>query len=134
MPSIPLNPVLYEKAKKIVYAQYTKPSAYRSGALVKKYKELGGTYSDTSKKSIDDKPLKRWQSNEKWLNLNALLKGEELPCGVTYKGQKEKTVCRPKYKVSEKTPKPLALELTSSQIKKAIKIKNEGKKINWKKL
>lgn len=42
-----LDPDIYERAKKIVYAQYKKPSAYRSGALVKKYKQLGGRYKDT---------------------------------------------------------------------------------------
>jgi hypothetical protein len=34
---------LYEKAKATVYAIYKKPSAFRSGALVKEYKRLGGT-------------------------------------------------------------------------------------------
>jgi len=40
--AIPINKELYEKAKEIVYKQYSKPSAYRSGALVKKYKSMGG--------------------------------------------------------------------------------------------
>jgi hypothetical protein len=52
----PADPTLYEKAKKIVYAQYSKPSAYRSGALIKKYKEMGGTFIEDGK----EKPLKRW--------------------------------------------------------------------------
>jgi len=56
-----LDPDIYEKAKKIVYAQYKKPSAYRSGALVKKYTELGGRYKDTT----SGRELKRW-FKEKW--------------------------------------------------------------------
>jgi len=47
----PVDPSLYEKAKKIVYAQYDKPSAYRSGALIKKYKELGGIFIDDERKN-----------------------------------------------------------------------------------
>lgn len=44
--SIPLDKALYEKAKAEVYPKFKKPSAYRSGALVKRYKELGGRYKD----------------------------------------------------------------------------------------
>jgi hypothetical protein len=127
---IPIDADLYELAKSIVYPRYKKPSAYRSGALVKQYKKLGGRYLIVGD-NIDDFPLARWQSGEMWLNLNALLRGQELPCGVKYKGQIDKTVCRPKYKVNDKTPKPLAGELTPSQIKKAIKQKNQGMRVNW---
>jgi Family of unknown function (DUF5872) len=93
MPAIPLNPVLYEKAKKIVYARYTKPSAYRSGALVKKYKELGGTYADNKKKpTIDDRPLSRWFL-EQWRDVNK------------YKTATSYPVFRPTIRITEKTPK-----------------------------
>ncbi len=40
-----LDPDIYARAKDIVYKQYKKASAYRSGALVKKYKEMGGRYA-----------------------------------------------------------------------------------------
>ena len=63
MPTI-LNPEIYEKAKEIVFAQYKKHSAYRSGAVVKKYKELGGKYGDDS----ESKDLKRW-FKEKWADI-----------------------------------------------------------------
>ncbi len=53
--SKPNDLALYEKAKSIVYPRYSKPSAYRSGALQKEYKRLGGTYSDDG-----GRPLKRW--------------------------------------------------------------------------
>jgi len=53
--AIPLDKALYEKAKQQVYAKYKKHSAYRSGALVKLYKELGGRYKDDGKR-----PLKSW--------------------------------------------------------------------------
>jgi len=102
----------------------SKPSAYRSMRL--------GSLGLTNKSGAKD--LIRW-TNEQWLNLNALRdKKIELPCGKKYKNQKEPTVCRPKKRVNEKTPKPLAYDLTKKQITKAIKIKKEGKRINWSEL
>ena len=104
-----------------------KPSAYTSMRLSK----LGLTKPTTKK---NKGALIRW-TKEKWINLNAL-KDENiiLPCGRKYKGQTEPTVCRPSKKISEKTPKPLAKNLTSKQIQKAIKIKKKGKRISWKDL
>ena len=104
-----------------------KPSAYRSMLMGK----LGMT-EKTPKKTND---LLRWNQLEQWLNLNALIDiNKELPCGTKYKGQKEPTVCRPKNKISDQTPKPLAYDLTKQQIKKAINIKKQGKRIDWSKL
>jgi hypothetical protein len=100
-----------------------KPSAYRS----MKMSQLGIT--PKNKRNKND--LMNW-SREHWLNLNALIDMDiELPCGQKYKGQKDKTVCRPKKKVNEKTPTPLAYDLTEKQIRKAIKMKNKGERINW---
>ena len=60
MPEI-LNPDIYEKAKKLADEIYKKPSAYKSGYIVKKYKELGGKYGD------DDEPNNlRRRFKEKW--------------------------------------------------------------------
>ena len=104
-----------------------KHSAYRSMKLSSE-----GKTKPTTK---DNKgALQRW-SDEKWLNLNALIYlGQELPCGTKYKGQKEPTVCRPKKKINSKTPAPLAKDLTKKQIEKAIEIKKQGKRIDWSKL
>lgn len=103
------------------------PSAYRSMKLAKM-----GLSKSTTKENKG--ALQKW-TNEKWLNLNALLdKNIELPCGTKYKGQIEPTVCRPKKKIDKKTPIPLAYDLTKNQIKKAIEIKKEGKRVNWKEL
>jgi hypothetical protein len=104
-----------------------KPSAYRSMKLAKM-----GLTKPTTKDTKGN--LQKW-TNEKWLNLNALLdKKTEIPCGTKYKGQIEPTVCRPKKKVDKKTPTPLAYDLTKDQIKKAIKLKIDGKRVNWKQL
>ena len=105
----------------------SKPSAYRSMHLGK----LGLTKPSTKK---NKGALLRW-TKEKWLNLNALKdKNIMIPCGRKYKGQTEPTVCRPSKKISKKTPKPLAKDLTIKQIKKAIEIKKKGKRINWKEI
>ena len=114
------------KAQKEAVKQM-KPSAYRSMLMGK----LGMTKSTPAK----NKSLLRWGSptkGEKWLNLNALVDiGKELPCGTKYKGQKDPTVCRPKNKVSEKTPKPLAKDVSKKQVRKAVEIKKKGKYIKW---
>ena len=55
MPKI-LNPDIYKKAVAIADQVYKKPSAYKSGFIVKKYKELGGKYGDDGK----EKNLSRW--------------------------------------------------------------------------
>lgn len=80
--SIPKDPELYEKAKEIVYPLYKKSSAYRSGAVVKKYKELGGEYIGDGKK-----PLARW-FEEEWKDI----------------GDKDYPVFRPTIRVNSKTP------------------------------
>ena len=48
----PDNPSLYEKAKAIADEKYSKPSAYKSGFLVKLYKSMGGTYSGKKTKAL----------------------------------------------------------------------------------
>lgn len=83
----PKNLDLYEEAKKIVYKQYEKPSAYRSGALIKLYKKMGGEFIDDNK----EKPLKRW-FKEKWIDVNPLKNSSSYP------------VYRPTKRVNKKTP------------------------------
>jgi hypothetical protein len=100
-----------------------KHSAYRSMKLASE-----GKTKPTTKKNKG--ALMDW-TREEWLNLNALIDiGKELPCGTKYKGQTEPTVCRPKKKVNDKTPK-LAKDFTKEQIKKAIEIKKKGDRIIW---
>ena len=78
----PVDKDLYEKAKADVYPKYDKPSAYRSGALVKRYKELGGKFKDTG-----GKPLARW-FKEDWKDV----------------GNKEYPVYRPTNRITKDTP------------------------------
>lgn len=77
------NPKVYQKAKEIADQKYSKPSAYKSGYIVKLYKQLGGTYTDDNK----PKDLKRW-FKEDWKDVG----------GLDY------PVYRPTKKISYKTP------------------------------
>jgi hypothetical protein len=63
----PSNPELYAQVKKHADQVYSKPSAYRSGYIVKMYKKLGGEYLDDSK----PKNLKKW-FREKWEDIAGL--------------------------------------------------------------
>lgn len=78
-----LDPDLYEKAKKLADSIYKKHSAYKSGYIVKTYKELGGRYQNDNK----PKDLKRW-FEEKWVDI----------------GNEEYPVFRPTKRVNKKTP------------------------------
>lgn len=100
-----LNPDLYEKAKEIVYKQYPKHSAYRSGQLVQKYKELGGKYSGTKPKD----GLTRWYK-EDWKDI----------------GNKEYPVYRPTKRISKETPLTVS-EIDPVQAKKQIVLKQKIK-------
>jgi hypothetical protein len=77
------NPQLYKKAKEIADQKYKKPSAYKSGYIVKVYKEMGGTYTDDNK----PKNLKRW-FKEDWKDV----------------GHLNYPVYRPTKRVNKKTP------------------------------
>jgi len=114
-----------EKLKQIMKQ---KPSAYRSMQIAK----LRGYSGNNTNKNKNE--LNRWIL-EKWINLNALIKGYNLPCGKKYPGQTTPIVCRPSIKIdNKKTPTPLSGELTKKQIQTAIKIKQQRKRINWKEL
>jgi hypothetical protein len=66
----PTDAKLYEKIKREVFSIYTKPSAYRSGLLVKKYKEEYVKIHKNHNYYYGDKEnsnLKRWFA-ERWRN------------------------------------------------------------------
>jgi hypothetical protein len=80
--AIPINKKLYEKVKAEVYPRYKKPSAYRSGAVVKRYKELGGKFREDG-----GRPLARW-FKEEWKDV----------------GNQKYPVYRPTKRISKDTP------------------------------
>lgn len=104
MPTI-LNPKLYENARAIADKKYSKSSAYKSGFIVKTYKELGGKYKDDNQ----PKNLKRW-FKEDWADVG----------NTTY------PVYRPTKRISKKTPL-LASEIDAINLAKQIKLKQSIK-------
>jgi len=100
----PDNLILYNKVKKQSDTVYKKPSAYKSGYIVKTYKELGGTYSDDGK----PKNLKRWYS-EDWISV-----GGKYP---TY---------RPTKRISKMTPLTVS-EISKTNLKNQIMLKQKIK-------
>jgi hypothetical protein len=97
------DPKLYEEVKKYADTIYTKPSAYKSGFIVKKYKELGGTYSEDEQ----PKKLKQW-FKEGWQDV----------------GGKEYPVYRPAIRVNQSTPLTVS-EISPSNLKQQIRLKQK---------
>ena len=117
MPSQPADPVLYDKVKKDIYRKYPKHSAYRSGHLVKEYKEqfsekYGSKKSPYKGEKTRKKGLSRWFA-EKWSNQ----RGES---GYKFKND----VYRHTIRVTKDTP-VLLDELTDKQIEAARREKYE---------
>jgi hypothetical protein len=114
----PTDEKLYESIKKDLFKKY-KPSAYRSGLLVQKYKEEyvkkhknKNYYSGTKENSN----LKRW-FDEKWRSDSG------------YIGYKKKDdVYRPTIRINDKTPTTFN-ELTKNQINKAKKEKAKTRRV-----
>ena len=107
MPEI-LDKKIYALARKRADAIYKKSSAYKSGYIVKTYKELGGRYASDTKPKL----LARW-FREDWKDI----------------GHKEYPVYRPAIRVTKKTPLTIS-EIDPKQLKKQIALKQQikGKK------
>ena len=113
---IPVDKNLYNKTRRNIIKKYPKHSAYRSGILVKKYKQLflekygKKTSPYIGKKTSKNKGLSRW-FKEKWRNQ----RGE---VGYKYKSD----IYRPSRRITKKTPKTHG-ELTRKKIRIARKKK-----------
>ena len=111
MPAV-LDQDLYNRVKAYADTVYSKPSAYKSGFIVKSYLARGGKYGEDSGKNTKPTKLKpktgltAWFA-EDWKNL-------------AKKGQYP--VLRPTVRVSSKTPL-LASEVDPVDLKKKIKLK-----------
>ena len=106
MPII-LDKDLYNYVKNEADKIYKKSSAYKSGYIVKRYKELGGRYKNDDK----EKKLKRWFLEE-WTDI----------------GNKDYPVYRPTVRVNNRTPltvNEIDKKNLKSQIKKKQIIKGE---------
>jgi hypothetical protein len=117
--AIPTDKKLYEKVKQIADKTYDRPSAYKSGFIVKTYKGLGGTYTSYSPKgnlapaksgmSNSKQGLKQW-FKEKWIDV----------------GHKAYPVYRPTIRVNKKTPLTIS-EIDKTDLKKQIALKQKIK-------
>jgi len=101
--AIPIDTELYEEVKKYVYSIYSKPSAYRSGAVVKLYKQYGGRYIDDG-----ERKLKQWYKS-KWTDVSNLQKSHY-------------PVYRPTVRVNKSTPL-LVSEIDPKNLKEQIALK-----------
>ena len=128
-----LNPKMYEKAKKEADKVYSRHSAYKSMFISKKYKELGGKYKTTKKKSGS---TDNW-TKEEWIQvIPYLTKGEKIVCGLDNKKNK---VCRPLKRINSNTPiiinEHLKLHKKEDLIKLANKkLKDMNGRVFWKTL
>lgn len=108
--TIPTDIILYEKIKTDIYNKYPNHSAYRSGLLVRKYKEefsrLYPNYEPYITPKNENIGLNRW-FNEKWTNQ----RGE---VGYKYKSD----IYRPNKKITDDTPTTFN-ELSKEEINKA---------------
>lgn len=100
MPTIE-NENLYNMVKQQANLIYKKPSAYKSGWIVKTYKQMGGTYRNDNQPKL----LKRW-FKEKWGDIG----GQEYP------------VYRPFKRITEDTPLT-AFEIDPIQAQEQIRLK-----------
>lgn len=102
------DPELYELVKQYADLVYKKPSAYKSGYIVRLYKQLGGTYTEDFK----PKKLKTW-FKERWVDI----------------GEKDYPVYRPTVRVNKSTPLTVQ-EIDPQNLKEQIDLKQQikGKK------
>ena len=101
----PKDPALYERVKKEADGKFDKPSAYKSGWIVKTYKDRGGTYSGAKPK----KGLTRWYK-EMWADV----------------GDGDYPVFRPTKRVNKDTPLTVD-EIDPKNLKRQIALKQKIK-------
>jgi hypothetical protein len=109
---IPLDKKLYASSREKIMKVYKKNSAFASGAIVKDYKQRGGTYAKDDK----EPKLARW-FEEKWININPLIDKKEVG---------DYPVFRPTLKVNSKTP-VLFQDISKSELKKQYYLKQKLK-------
>ncbi len=118
--SIPKDKTLYEKAKKIIISKNKINSAYRSGTIVKKYKDMykKKTGSDNAYigKKKEKEGLSRW-FKEDWKTRKGKTQYE-----------KKGDIFRPTKKITKKTPLTLK-EIGKKNLKKAEKEKKKTGKV-----
>ena len=108
---LPKDKRLYEKVKRLVYKNIPLHSAYRSGLVVKKYKdEFKKKYGPGSSPYFGKKPVKK--------GLSRWFKEDWKSDTGKYRYTTASSVYRPTKRVTSKTPKTFS-ELTPKQLAKA---------------
>jgi hypothetical protein len=132
LPSNVLNPLLYRYAyDKVTRIYGTQTSAYRSMAIVKAYKQLGGKYAGTQRGGA----LQRWL-RERWTMVRPyVLEQKVVPCG---NHARRKHACRPLVRVTQKTPMTVKEVLAKHGKAKAVRLAHtkhtlgsENTRIDW---
>jgi len=127
------NPAIYRKVRKIADATYERPGAFKSMFISKKYKELGGKYTEKYNNQKKDKGLlKKWR-DEKWVSVKDYLDGKIVECGKDSIG---KNACRPTKKIDNKTPitiQEVIKKHGKTKVRDAVnkKLKNLDLRLNW---
>lgn len=112
MPATPAHKKLYEQVVSDAKKRFRVwPSAYASGWVVRRYKELGGTYQP-EKKNGDTTTLDRW-FRQQWVDVCEL--PLIVPCGRPKASRENYPYCRPWKRITRDTP-TTAKELTPQQI------------------
>ena len=104
--SIPIDKHLYKRAKEMADDVFEKPSAFKSGYIVKKYKDLGGRYRGQKPR---DQGLTRW-FKEEWGDI----------------GDRQYPVFRPTKRITSDTPL-LPSEIDPKNLKRMIDLKQKYK-------
>jgi hypothetical protein len=113
---IPVDLLLYNKIKKEIFNKNLINSAYRSGLLIKTYKnEFLKKYGNIEPFLNDFKkrPLKRW-FNEHWINTNEIIGLDGYP------------VYRPTIRINKNTPKTVQ-EIPIKRLKEQYLLKQKYK-------
>ncbi len=124
MPII-LNKELYNKIKNEADKIYKKSSAYKSGYIVKKYKEMGGKYREDN----EPKNLKRW-FKEKWVDVSSFNSESANSTKKYISGEVLNKVNYPVYRPTKRISKltPLTVdEIDTNNLKKQIILKQKIK-------
>jgi hypothetical protein len=104
--SIPANQKLYDNIKTEISKLYKTNSAYRSGTIVKAYKQAGGTYLGAKPKT---EGLSKW-FKEQWVDV----------ANLNY------PVYRPTKRITDETPLTIS-EIDPKNLKQQIKLKQKIK-------
>ena len=135
VPDNVINPVLYKRAYETVTKTYgSQTSAYRSMAIVKEYKRMGGKYKGAVDKG---KGVRRWLK-ESWVMVVPYIeRGRVIPCGNV---SRRKHACRPLVRVDARKTPPTIDELLRKHGKdKMVRLARTKKRygseqvrLNWK--